>query len=212
MPRCAFVSVRVHAKRHIRVDCAWMLRPSPTPLHAYSTRRLLVVLTRCCVQIDATFNDFDADDSGAIDMKELQTCLLALQDAAVASEHEAASVRGIGNLSLQRAKQLNDAADTMRRIEKIEAWLGGLHGGSPQDQHPSIRFFERLTAKKGSSLNTNEFALNWKVRNARHDIALCCLACAASALRRACPHRVTECRMCVSATKSSRRVPTSTLR
>ena len=103
----------------------------------------------------------------AIDLKELRACLQALLDAAVAGQQEAESVRDIGDLSVQRANQLREAADVMQRIERIEAWLAEQQQG--EELHPSIRLFQRLTMKKGAALNTNDQALTWEgVRDDAH--------------------------------------------
>ena len=76
-------------------------------------------------------------------------------------------MRDIGDLSVQRANQLREAADVMQRIERIEAWLAEQQQG--EELHPSIRLFQRLTMKKGAALNTNDQALTWEgVRDDAH--------------------------------------------
>ena len=106
----------------------------------------------------AQFDEFDADSSGEIDLKEMRPFLIALKREWVTAEKEISSVMQLAELSKRRAAELSEVAEQMRKIQSIEQWLEEQETQS----HPSLRFQELLVQRKGNAYHINSIADNWR--------------------------------------------------
>ena len=82
-------------------------------------------------EIDALFNEFDADGGGTIDLTELKPALRALRDAAADAEAEraSASVRGadmrkLAEETLAAAAAMNAIEEQERQLTELGSWQG----------------------------------------------------------------------------------------
>ena len=106
----------------------------------------------------AQFDEFDADSSGEIDLKEMRPFLIALKREWVTAEKEISSVMQLAELSKRRAAELSEVAEQMRKIQSIEQWLEEQETQS----HPSLRFQDLLVQRKGNAYHINSIADNWR--------------------------------------------------
>lgn len=106
---------------------------------AYASRPGIRPLT----SLARSFNSFDADGGGSLDLKELGPALQALQDAVTSSYASELQARMLSNPARQRIAALAEARQTMEEIDDLRLQVAALHERARPEERFALALKER---------------------------------------------------------------------